>query len=249
MQLNNYTKQLWQTLDLAPRTIANYSGAISRYIAPTLGAKPINEIHSEELLNCLKALPPQTKFATIMALRSVFRYAVEQGHIEASPMDLIKAPRIKVSPKKFLKWDEINNCDFGRQTSRIKFLALHGLRWSEAAALTKDDIRDGVIHVSKSKNGPTKSASGNRLVPYLGFFEVFPKNQKAIAKALKPHGVTVHSLRKTYAYCLKSSKIHVTTASRLMGHSNPMITLKIYTAVLDEEIYESAAALRDCLSL
>lgn len=249
MQLNNYTKQLWQTLDLAPRTIANYSGAISRYIAPTLGTKTLDEINSDDLQGCLRFLPPQTKFATIMALRSVFRYAVEQGHIEESPMDSIKAPRIKVSPKKFLKWDEITNYDFGRQTSRIKFLALHGLRWSEAAALTEDDIRDGVVHVSKSKNGPTKSASGNRLVPYLGYFEVFPKNQKAIAKALKPHGVTVHSLRKTYAYCLKSSKIHVTTASRLMGHSNPMITLKIYTAVLDEEIYESAAALRNCLSL
>ena len=249
MQLNDYTNQLWQTLDLAPRTIANYSGAMSRYIVPTLGCKPIDEIKSEDLQDCLKTLPPQTKFATIMALRSVFRSAVERGHIESSPMDSIKAPKIKVSPKKFLKWDEITSYDFGKQTSRIRFLALHGLRWGEAAALTEDDIKDGVVHVSKSKNGPTKSASGNRLVPYLGYFEVFPKNQKAIAKALRPHGVTVHSLRKTYAYCLKSSKIHVTTASRLMGHSNPMITLKIYTAVLDEEIHESAAALRDCLSL
>ena len=91
MQLNHYTKQLWHTLDLAPRTIANYSGAISRYIAPTLGAKPINEIHSDELLNCLKALPPQTKFATIMALRSVFRYAVEQGHCCAQQEDQVNS--------------------------------------------------------------------------------------------------------------------------------------------------------------
>jgi integrase len=50
------------------------------------------------------------------------------------------------------------------------------------------------------------------------------------------HGVTVHSFRRTYAYLLKTQGIHVTTAQRLMGHSDPMMTLKIYTSVLDDEI-------------
>ena len=82
----------------------------------------------------------------------------------------------------------------------------------------------------------------------LGYVE-FPTYQGAIAKALKPHGVTVHSLRKTYAYTLKSSNVHVTTASKLMGHSNPMVTLKIYTQVLDDEIDKSGDAIRDYLGL
>ena len=60
---------------------------------------------------------------------------------------------------------------------------------------------------------------------------------------LSPHGVTAHSLRKTYAYTLKSSQIHVTTAAKLMGYSNPLVTLKIYTLVLDDEIAKSASAL------
>jgi site-specific recombinase XerD len=30
--------------------------------------------------------------------------------------------------------------------------------------------------------------------------------------------------------------VHVTTAQRLLGHSDPIMTLKIYTGVLDEEI-------------
>ena len=63
----------------------------------------------------------------------------------------------------------------------------------------------------------------------------FARNQKTIAKALKPYGVTVHSLRKTYAYTLKSAGIHVTTAAKLMEHSNPMMTLKLYTQVKDDE--------------
>jgi len=32
------------------------------------------------------------------------------------------------------------------------------------------------------------------------------------------------SLRKTYAHFLKSNNVHVTTAAKLMGHSNPPVT-------------------------
>jgi len=80
-------------------------------------------------------------------------------------------------------------------------------------------------------------------------FEPFPKYQNTIAKKLKPYGVTVHSLRKTYAYALKSSNVHVTTAAKLMGHSNPLITMKIYTAVLDHEIEKAGLALSEYIAI
>ena len=57
-------------------------------------------------------------------------------------------------------------------------------------------------------------------------------------------GVTIHSLRKTYAYFLKSNQVHVTAAAIFLGHSNPLVTLKIYTLVRDEEIDEIGQALR-----
>jgi site-specific recombinase XerC len=57
-----------------------------------------------------------------------------------------------------------------------------------------------------------------------------------LRKALKPYGVTIHSLRHTYAYLLKSKGVHVTTAQKLLGHSDPKITLAVYTRVLDSEI-------------
>ena len=49
--------------------------------------------------------------------------------------------------------------------------------------------------------------------------------------AANKHGVTVHSFRRTYAH-----GVHVTTAQRLLGHSDPIMTLKIYTSVLDNEV-------------
>ncbi len=71
----------------------------------------------------------------------------------------------------------------------------------------------------------------------------FARNQKTIAKALKPYGVIVHSLRKTYAYTLKSAGIHVTTAAKLMGHSNLMMTLKVSTQVKDYETHLAGLSL------
>jgi integrase len=184
-----------------------------------------------------------------MMLRTVFREAMERQLIQTSPVIEIKAPKLTPKPAKFLTWQELDALDFGRQNNRIRFLALHGLRFGEAAALTEDDIYDGKVHINKSKYGPTKSAAGVREVPYLGYFDPFPKFQLTIAEKLQPYSVTVHSLRKTYAYSLKTANVHITTASKLMGHSNPLITMKIYTAVRDEEILESGNSLRACLGL
>jgi integrase len=147
-------------------------------------------------------------------------------------------------PRKFLTWEEVSNTDFGKYDSQIKFLALHGLRWGEAIVLTNEDIRENKVYVTKSKAGPTKTTAGNRVVPYFGYFKPFPKSRHAIANKLQEYGVTIHSLRKTYAYFLKSNQVHVTAAAKFLGHSNPLVTLKIYTLVRDDEIDEIGQALR-----
>ena len=63
-------------------------------------------------------------------------------------------------------------------------------------------------------------------------------------KCANKHGVTVHSFRRTYAYLLKTQGIHVTTAQKLLGHSDPMMTLRVYTSVLDSEIDDAGVNLR-----
>ena len=128
-------------------------------------------------------------------------------------------------------------------------MALHGLRYGEAAALSEADIKNGRVHINKSKYGKTKTPSGIRSVPLLSEFQSFPKYQDVLAKSLKPYGATVHSLRKTYAYMLKQSGIQVTTAAKLLGHSNPMITLKIYTQVLDTEIDQSGEQIKEYMKM
>ena len=73
-------------------------------------------------------------------------------------------------------------------------------------------------------------------MPLVSPFIVFPKSPKTLRKVLKPYGVDIHSLRHTYAYLLKQQGVHVTTAQRLLGHSDPRVTMNVYTQVLDNEI-------------
>jgi integrase len=74
---------------------------------------------------------------------------------------------------------------FGKYTTHIRFLALHGLRWSEAVALTIDDIKDDRVWINKSVHGQTKSKAGIRSVPLVSPFKVFPKSPKTLTQGLE----------------------------------------------------------------
>jgi integrase len=235
--------------NLRDKTYENYSGALRRNIYPKFANSNVAELNRFDIAKALSQLPTQTHYQTLMALRSIFRSAVDQGLIKESPIGGIKTPKIKVSPTKFMTWDYMKDQHFGPYDSQIRFLALHGLRWGEAVVLTERDIKDGMVVVNKSVHGLTKSVTSNRSVPYLGYFKPFPKSRHALNRYLDKHDVNIHSLRKTYAYILKRNGIHVTTAQKLMGHASPMVTMRIYTAVLSEEINEAGEILKQKLSL
>lgn len=214
------------------------------HIQPSLGSLQLEEIKRAQIQELIAPLPPQTAQMTLAVLKTIYREAIAQEHIEHSPAHGVKGHRFSVTPRKFLTWDEVQGKSFGKYTTQIRFLALHGLRWSEAVALTNEDIRDGRVHVTKSVHGQTKSKAGVRVVPLVSPFKPLPATRKALRKVLSPYGVTIHSLRHTYAYLLKTQGVHVTTAQRLLGHSDPKVTLAIYTQVLDNEIDDAGALLK-----
>ena len=208
----------------------------------------MNSISKREFLEVLAPLNPPNYFQTLMMLRVLYREALSRELVAESPVASIRAPRIHVQPQKFLTWEEVSKSTFGKYTPQIRFLALHGLRWSEALALTSEDIRDGRIYVSKSIHGQTKSKAGVRTVPQISKHVEFPTSPKTLRKVLAPYGITIHSLRHSYAYLLKQQGVHVTTAQRLLGHSDPRITMGIYTQVLDNEIDEAGVVLAKAIA-
>jgi integrase len=223
-------------LNVRPKTLYDYKRLYIRHLEPIIGQNELSAVDVVALQRKLIELPAQTSRHTLMVLKVLWREAIKYGETTTNPVANLKAPTIQFKEKKFLTWDEVNALDWGRYNSQIRFLALHGLRWSEAAALGHEDIRDGFVWITKSVYGEVKSKTSIRKVPYLGYWEVLPRTYKPMRLAANKHGVTVHSFRRTYAYLLKTEGVHVTTARKLLGHADPILTLKIYTSVLDDEI-------------
>lgn len=247
MVVNEWAKTVWTVLNVRPKTIYDYKRLYIKHLDPIIGLSTFDDVNLVALQKKLIDLPPQTSRHTLMVLRVLWREAIKYGKTNNNIVANLKAPTIQFTPKKFLTWDEVDALDWGRYNNQIRFLALHGLRWSEAAAITEDDIHDGFVWVSRSVYGEVKSKTSVRKIPYLGFWEPLPKTYKPMRIAANKHGVTVHSFRRAYAYLLKTKGVHVTTAQRLLGHSDPIMTLKIYTSVLDNEVEDAGNLLRSSL--
>jgi integrase len=243
MLVNEWVETVWNVVQVRPKTLHDYRRLYKRHLMPVIGSMSLDEIDVVLLQKKLLSLPPQTARHCLMLVKTIYREAKLYKVSSSNPTEGLRTAPIQVSDKKFLTWDEVNVRDWGRYNNQIRFLALHGLRWSEAAALTDSDIRDEFVFVSRTVYGPCKSKTSVRKVPYLGWFQAFPKSYKPMQKCANKHGVTVHSFRRTYAYLLKTQGIHVTTAQKLLGHSDPILTLKVYTQVKDSEIDEAAVKL------
>ena len=244
MKLDQFAPETISNLPIRHKTLITYRSMYRCHIKPALGDTEMAEIKRTQIQALIKPLPAQTAATTLAVIKTLFREALAQEIVESSPAHGIKSQQIIVEPRKFLTWDEVNKKSFGKYTTQIRFLALHGLRWSEAVALTEDDIRDGRVYINKSVHGKTKSRAGVRTVPLVSPFKKFPTTRRPLRRVLKPYGITIHSLRHTYAYLLKSQGVHVTTAQKLLGHSDPKVTLSVYTQVLDTEIDDTGVLLR-----
>ena len=236
LRFSEFAMQTVVNLPIRPKTYATYVSMLTLHVFPYLAHRSLKSISRLDIQNTISGLPPQTSAMSLAVIKTVFREALAQELIDASPAHGVSGPKIMVKPRDFLTWEEVSKSSFGKYTPQIRFLALHGLRWSEAVVLTIDDIHDDRVWINKSVHGQTKSKAGIRSVPLVSPFIVFPKSPKTLRKVLKPYGVDIHSLRHTYAYLLKQQGVHVTTAQRLLGHSDPRVTMSIYTQVLDNEI-------------
>ena len=244
MQLEIFALDIIDVLSLRDKTKKDYLSALNCHVFPKLGQIDIVLISKNDIQQVVQELDPPIAAKTLAVLKTVFREAIDYGHLEISPTIGVRTKPIRTIPRKFLRWEEIKEASFGKYDCQVKFLGAHGVRWSEALALTPLDFKDGRISVTKSIHGESKSKSSVRVIPQLTEFKEFPRSPKTLRNVLDPYGVCIHSLRHTYAYLLKQQGIHVTTAQRLLGHSDSRITMNIYTQVLDEEIDSAGALLR-----
>lgn len=243
MLLDIFADVVFDELPLRQKTVTNYKSAYRNHLQIPIGKLDLKEIKRQDIQRIIRPMPAQIGATTLAVMKTIYREALERELVESSPVHGIKTPKAHVEPRNFLTYEEISNIDWGKYRVWIHFLALHGLRWGEAVALTEDDIRNGRVYINKSMHGPTKSRAGIRTVPLVSEFKPFPATPKGIRKKCHENGITIHSLRHSYAYLLKTQGVHVTTAQKLLGHADPRVTLGIYTQFRDEEIDQTGEIL------
>ncbi len=116
-----------------------------RHIYPSVGCLDLDDVGR---LDVQKLVPPEKPYSaqlSWMVLKTIFREARTHGVMENNPTTEIKLPKRPEPKRRFVTWDQVDSLDWGKYNEQIRFLALHGLRWSEAAVLTEEDFQDGYV--------------------------------------------------------------------------------------------------------
>lgn len=172
----------------APGTIANNKRELAAFSRSPLSMSTLTEITPQtcrEALVWIKTHPASgraelsntTMNKIYITLNTILAQAVDDGLLSANPMAKIRAPkpdtkeRRALSPDELMQFvDDLDKLPLDGRAMTLYFMALAGLRRSEACALYDSDVTDR-IHVHravKERNGTIgepKSAAGCRVIP------------------------------------------------------------------------------------
>lgn len=149
-------------LGFSPHTLKAYSLQLALLI------RGIGDLEIEEItLNLLKEylaeqsirLKPSSLGHRIRFVRSLFRYAFEEGHISSNPCRKLREPKMEKRIPKFLIEEDVIllkiSCQSPREHALLEFLYCTGCRVGEVQKLNIDDIhwenRSAIVHGKGSK--------------------------------------------------------------------------------------------------
>ena len=244
MKLDDWAVKCWELIPLAKTTRKSYINRYKGQLSPAFGQYELKDLTTEVVQLWVLDVKPSIAKNYLPVLRTLYREAIKYNMATVNPVIGVMIPKHTPKDTNFVPWDTLKDLDFGRYTELARFMALHGLRYSEALAITEDDIHDGFVHINKSIHGDTTKSGKHRKVPYLGHYERFPRSYKWFLKACRAHGFGPHGLRYTYAHLCKTRGIGPQVAQRLLGHASITLTMDLYTKVLDDELETAAESLK-----
>jgi len=203
----------------------------------------------------LKAVKDMTVNRELITIKAMLNKAVEWGYLDRNPAESVKQLKIRKDERpRFLSREEIErllqSCTEGLYP--FVYTALNtGLRSSELVYLRWKDVdldkREITVHSRddwQSKSGKSRTiAINDRLFGFLKKYKhkrseyVFctrdgrpltnnlNRRFKNAAKRAGLSGISIHSLRHTFASHLVMAGVPLATASRLLGHSDIKTTM------------------------
>lgn len=204
-------------------------------------------------------LKENSKVTYFKMLKSIFRQAVAQGHIEKSPMsDGTVWFRSEDTTRNYLTLEEVKSmvqAECRNETVKRAFLfsCLTGLRNCDLRNLTygmvqKQDGRTRLIFRQQKTRGQeylditeqaeaflSKDGKGDdeKVFPNLPEDGTTPILAKWAEKAGIRKKITFHCARHTFAVMMISLGVDIYTVSKLLGHKSVSVT-QIYAKVLDK---------------
>ena len=175
--------EAWRAKQLhhRPGTAENVEGHLRRYIVKTLGRRALVEVTRQDVQDAVTvwsaSLAPSTLRVTYGYLTTIFRDAVHDGVVEASPCVRINLPRRERQRVVPLTVDQVRTIAASVPAwcrGMVLLGAGTGLRSGELRGVTADRVRDGVVDVDRQMIdvvagmpvwGPPKSEAGVRRVP------------------------------------------------------------------------------------
>ena len=232
---------LLDLVPLRPRTKANYLSRFNTHIDPRWHDVDLDDITRQDVQLFVLTLTPPTARMCLAILKTIYRTANELDLATTNPTTVrVQSYRPSTS---YVPWEVLQSKEFGHYTGLIRFLALHGLRWSEAMALEPTDVVDGYVRVYRTWQDeylPTKNLQ-TRHVPLIEPVALpfrSPSGRRVNLSNVRNRywlptvgQYRIHSLRATYATLLKDRGVHPSVAQALLGHNDIRMTLQTYTKV------------------
>jgi site-specific recombinase XerD len=140
----------------SPRTIQSYGEAVQQfgaYLAATGAPTKVEEIRRDHIegfiADLLRRFKPTTAGVRFRSLQQFFRWALEEGEIQASPMALVRPPKAPEQPPAFLTDAELvallracdgTGFDERRDAAIIRLFVDSGMRRAELAGIRVEDV-------------------------------------------------------------------------------------------------------------
>lgn len=246
--------RLYKVDSLKAQTLNNLKGMFNKHILPYIGKKSLRRINSQDLqevFNNMRNIPRQATIAYIQ-VNSCFEQAYRLNIITHNPCLAVVIKKNKGSKGRALTEDEeralvdhLQKTDNPIKNYVYLYLAL-GVRRSEL--LNIDGVEDvdrvnNVVHIRG-----TKTEGSDRYIQTLPeIIHFIPARHKAflwsadkvnrkfkeICDELGFDGITVHSLRHTFATRCIENGVSDIVVQKWLGHSSITMTLDRYTHVTE----------------
>lgn len=255
--------QIYLSRPMADTTKKTYKSRL-KALEPLMHVK-VKELNALMLRNRLQELSEASQNHLLILCNSIMKYLLEADVIQKNPFRSIKVSH-ESKRREALTIEQqqvILNAPSCKEKNALLLMMLCGLRIGEAMAITRRDIHDGIVEVTKQKNAlgklvvpKTKSSVRQVPCPRMLYEEIkdqmviVPKYRELIRQFLKQLDldITPHQLRHTYATNLFNSDVNVKTAQAYLGHSSLSMTMDIYTHLTKERSKSEMSKYEEYLS-